>query len=475
MIKLFRPLAAALLLPFLACPAHAQIRGAPGIGLPTNPPPIPKVKIAAGTPVEALVPKPPRFEGAGGPLVGDDLSQVPEVALNHPWARDKKLALNMARQKAAVLHLDRRNRDGFVEALVESRADLAGLPFLKGDACRTPFKLMERFLAARAILNSAGNAGAGQDFTGNPEFSFQFGPAQNFWATARRALSDLGDDELSSRGKVAVFMQMCGPETQLVQKGMTRALSEVGHADASRALAKMALFAPEEDVRRAAIEALKVRRDKDYGDVLVGGLRYPWPAVARRAAEAIARLERKDLIPALLTTLEEADPRLPQPRRFLGKDVDVVRELVRVNHHRNCLLCHAPGDPTELVEGAQFAFSMPLPDQPLPFNSEGYNQNFSPELAVRIDVTYLRQDFSVMQRVVKDDPWPEMQRFDFLVRQRAVSPAEAAAYRKALDLPDDGSVSPYHRAALYALREVTGRDTEPTATAWRRMLKMPRD
>jgi hypothetical protein len=34
-------------------------------------------------------------------------------------------------------------------------------------------------------------------------------------------------------------------------------------------------------------------------------------------------------------------------------------------------------------------------------------------------------------------------------------------------------LSPYHRSALYALRELTGRDTEPTALAWRKLLKLP--
>jgi hypothetical protein len=32
-------------------------------------------------------------------------------------------------------------------------------------------------------------------------------------------------------------------------------------------------------------------------------------------------------------------------------------------------------------------------------------------------------------------------------------------------------MSPYHRAALFALRELTGRDTEPTAAAWRKLVK----
>jgi len=34
-------------------------------------------------------------------------------------------------------------------------------------------------------------------------------------------------------------------------------------------------------------------------------------------------------------------------------------------------------------------------------------------------------------------------------------------------------LSPYHRAALAALRELTGRDTAPTAEAWRLLLKLP--
>ena len=56
-----------------------------------------------------------------------------------------------------------------------------------------------------------------------------------------------------------------------------------------RALARLAIFSAEDDVRAAAIDALKVRREKDYTDILVKGLRYPWPAVAKRAADAIKR------------------------------------------------------------------------------------------------------------------------------------------------------------------------------------------
>jgi hypothetical protein len=73
-------------------------------------------------------------------------------------------------------------------------------------------------------------------------------------------------------------------------------------------------------------------------------------------------------------------------------------------------------------------------------------------------VTYLRQDFSRLQPVEDAGPWPEMQRFDFLVRTREVSEDEAAAYREKLDKRAPGRLSPYHRAAQGALRELTGKD-----------------
>jgi hypothetical protein len=51
--------------------------------------------------------------------------------------------------------------------------------------------------------------------------------------------------------------------------------------------------------------------------------------------------------------------------------------------------------------------------------------------------------------------WSSSQRFDFLVRRRVLTPAEAADLRARLV-----GVSPYRRAAARALRELTGRDFE---------------
>jgi hypothetical protein len=49
---------------------------------------------------------------------------------------------------------------------------------------------------------------------------------------------------------------------------------------------------------------------------------------------------------------------------------------------------------------------------------------------------------------------------------------EAADYRAKLAPKEAGVLSPYHKAALAALRELTGKDTTPTAEAWRKLLKL---
>src|SRR5262249_11234938 len=156
-------------------------------------------------------------------------------------------------------------------------------------------------------------------------------------------------------------------------------------------------FSQEDEVRLAAVEALKVRRERDYTDILLRGLRYPWPAVSRRAADAIARLERHDLVAQLVDLLDDPDPRAPHLKEAAEKGVLVVDELVRVNHHRNCTLCHAPGNNGD-VSAETLTAPVPLPGEQLTPPSQGYRGS-TPDLIVRIDVTYLRQDFSVMQGV----------------------------------------------------------------------------
>jgi len=85
---------------------------------------------------------------------------------------------------------------------------------------------------------------------------------------------------------------------------------------------------------------------------------------------------------------------------------------------------------------------------------------------VRADVTYLKQDFSVVLPVADHGPWPATQRFDFLVRERAATPSDnlAAAGRHG------EAATEQQRSAFFALRALTGLDPGPAVSDWKRAL-----
>ena len=64
----------------------------------------------------------------------------------------------------------------------------------------------------------------------------------------------------------------------------------IHNAEATRALAQLAVFSAEAEVRNAAVAALKERKKADYTPILMRGLRYPWPAAAQYTLQA--NLER---------------------------------------------------------------------------------------------------------------------------------------------------------------------------------------
>jgi hypothetical protein len=196
---------------------------------------------------------------------------------------------------------------------------------------------------------------------------------------------------------------------------------------------------------------LRSRPGAEYHDLLLAALQYPWPETAQAAAEAIVEAECKELTPELERLLSEPDPRAPVTRVLFGREVGVIREVVRLNHNHNCLLCHAVVSPTELREGRLLTGPVPLASQPLP-RPDTYYSSGSPDMRVRADVTYLRQDFSLLQAVRDPGPWPKEQRFDFLVRTRLVGETEIADYRAWRAERGAEYVSPYQRAVHTALQ-----------------------
>ncbi len=471
-------------------------------------------KIDPATPLKDLLPAAPKVKSDAGPVLDGDLTQVPEVLFQAPMARDLSIVegtRHTAHTIAKINHLNSVKTDRFMEALRAERLDLAGLPFAMGDACRTKGERSEQFALAVATvrramsrnrtvqtsvaapnppppapsapasaLSAPVSTSNGTTFTIVERIVESPNSATAFWDQYQTlcaeedrspARADRAHREHVTLARVAALMQVLAPEPPELRVGLVKYLAGVTHVESTRALAKLAIFSVEDEVRQAALEALKVRRERDYTEILLQGLRYPWPAVARHAGEAVVKLERTDLLPQLVELLGEPDPRAPVVKQVDQKKVQVVRELVRINHHRNCLLCHAPGN-TGTVAPASLTAAVPIPGEALPTPSEGYRSS-SPDVLVRVDVTYLRQDFSVRQAVADANPWPEMQRFDFLVRTRELTADQAEEYRQKLVAGGKGRLSPYQRAAVTALRDLTGQDAEPSAEAWRRLLELP--
>jgi hypothetical protein len=419
------------------------------------------------------------------------LADVPEVSLEDSLARglpaDEGFE-HIAHLIEKINHVNTAKTDAFVEALIARRSDVGGLPYTMGDACRLSAERGQQFLSELRVLRGA---------MGDPANLAKHLPNPTSQPSS----------EATIKARVAALVQVVGPEGAQLGQEMVKYLAKITHMDATRALAKLAIFSEEDQVRKDALAALTVRRvialasnakapqDQDYTDILLAGLNYPWPAVAERAADAIVQLKRQDLAPQLVEVLDRPDPRAPQLREKDSKKVPVVREVVRINHLRNCLLCHSPGSPAavqgstpdgdprtkEVVDevrevrrgpvAGELTAPVPVPGQQLsPPSPSGYGRSTIPDILVKFDVTYLRQDFSVKLPVADAQPWPAVQRFDFLVRTRELTEPEAEAYRALLRPTEASELSPYQRAAVASLRQLTGRDAEPTAAAWRQLL-----
>jgi hypothetical protein len=486
-------------------------------------------KIDPKTPIKDLLPTRPSDPLPAGPFLGEDLTKVPEVSFQQPVAKSPKAMEEIAHTMARINHVNQKKSDAYMEALIASRPDLSGMPFTLGDACRMKAQRTPAFLNSLTRVRKNMNTQLSVTVADASKAPQQ--AADTFWnqfqmQSVQEDRAGTNDDVV--RARIAALMQVLGPDSAAMRQGLVKHLAAIPHVEATRALAKLAIFSAEEEVQTAAIDALKIRRDKDYTDILLQGLRYPLPAVAERTARAIVKLERSDLISQLVAFLDEPDPRAPVTKVIDDKPTPVVHELVRINHHRNCLLCHAPEQsrnvaftnsiaapgmpgpgpgsaasppvpapprPADVKEPqiraeqlmalknaqvlrakgfpapATITAQVPVPGEPFPTPSQGYD-NSIPDILVRIDATYLRQDFSLMQKVADAHPWPEMQRFDFLVRTRTLTPEQEQAYRDEIQKSEAAGKTPYRQATLLALRSLTGRDAGTTAQAWRSALKL---
>jgi hypothetical protein len=384
-----------------------------------------------------------------------ELARVPEVDLERipPNAQQAKQRLAQLTQK---IRTEDSVQDGFVKNLIKTRTDLKGLPFLMGGACRMDATMTSAFASAVATTHDALRAADKSNSLRSVE------PVQRFWER-------WGGQDTSSG--IAALTQIYGPQKTERRDSLVKSLQSVDHPASTKALARAAVYDFDYQVRFDALDGLKGRSKQDYTDVLMAGLHHPWPNAARNAANAIIRLERQDMVPQLVAFLAEPDPCAPVEKEVDGKPECTVREVVRINHHRNCLLCHAPAQQNTMPGGVVAVVPTPGESFPMPDDSGGSPYGSMPtESMIRADITYLRQDFSLLQPVANASPWPEMQRFDFLVRTRVLTPDEAERARKQAQ----PALSENHKAAIHALERLTGKhDVAPTAVAWSEAVNLP--
>ncbi|MEQ8790314.1 MAG: HEAT repeat domain-containing protein [Pirellulaceae bacterium] len=348
--------------------------------------------------------------------------------------------------------------------LVRQRDDLAGLPFQFRDGCQIEGERLNCLAEVSRTINGSIRLPTPSSTMARPIVGFSISSAPRSPTERMQAILDrLGDSQQwNKREHVAALEQTLQVEGEMIVLAMVDALSRIEGREATQALARRALYDVSSAVRAKAIDALRTRGVPQYRDALTAGLRYPWAPVSIHAAEALVRLDVKEVAPRLIRMLEEPPPTAPQ-RDVRGRMV--VRELVKVNHLRNCALCHAPATPDSF---GSFGGLVPTPGEKLPVNFYGEIGGAS----VRADATYLRQDFSVMESVVDAAPWPSMQRFDFLVRTRVLS-VEERAQLEASSWENPGSSS-HRQALLYALRGLTGKDGGDDPQRWRELVGLVR-
>jgi hypothetical protein len=281
-------------------------------------------------------------------------------------------------------------------------------------------------------------------------------------------VADMQGSEWLQPEAVATLSQMLMAEDRPLRLLMVAMLELIPGREATLALARAAVYDLSPDVREAAVGALRQRGDRaQVRPVFLQGLQHPWPSAADHAAEALVNLGDAESVPDLVGLLGKPSPTAPAKLPDSANAAPIVRELVRVNHLANCVMCHAPSlNQTDPVRGL-----VPTSGQPVPptFQPQYYEQG-NPNLSfVRADITYLRQDFAVPQPVAKPNHWPENQRYDYLVRTR---PATVADWKAAND-PIAQANYPQREAVLFALRELTGADQGTKTESWEKGLARP--
>jgi hypothetical protein len=331
-------------------------------------------------------------------------------------------------------------------AYLATRPDLTGLPLRLGGSCRTTADAT-RLLGA--ISKTLRPLQARRDLENDEERPLRPGEDPHRRAAMWAMLGVLHHHKTawSKEPAVGALEQMLEVDSPRFRMALVKFLADIEGEKATETLARRAVFDFSAEIRREAVGALRDRPAEQVRPVLLSALRHPWAPAADHAAEALAALGDRKAVPALEDLLKQDDP-CAATREKDGKWVR--QELVRVNHLRNCLLCHPPSrSEDDPVRGP-----IPTPGSPLP---EIYYDRGFPGQTIRADITFLKQDFSTFQHVADADRWPVTQRFDFFVRTRPATAAEVKAQLDRQTTPaEKGKPSSYSQrdAVAWALAEL---------------------
>lgn len=358
-----------------------------------------------------------------------ELQKVGETSLVKPNEQRDKFLAEVVKQT--------KNNPKTVGALAvtKGRSDLAGLPFRFGtDAVMNPDKAKELDAMAKAVRTAA----LGRQPAERKE-NARFGVSPTDWV-----LGTVGSENPVWSDEVAVscVQQMFQSSDMDTRLQASQALTRVRSPETTATLTKWAVFDPSDRVRAAAITALAERDRAEVQAHLLTLLRYPWPRAVEHACEAIVELGLTEAVPSLAMALDSADPEAefsaPLPG---GGSARFRRVMTKVNHVRNCLLCHPASDRQAVLAGTD-------PDESLleKLSNPSFEQYYEvpSSRSVTAAATFLKQDFSA---ILPGKQHARTRRYDYFV-----------AVRRADELPvsDRGINNPYKAAIRFALRELAG-------------------
>ena len=371
-------------------------------------------------------------------LVGIEKELVQYNSVQPPSAQDAQQILKLENQYVETAEkLDKYRGENGVEPLLEfleQRPELKGLPLVMGDECHME---PEQALAMSHISKTVGVALAQFDRFGTRNARQNDSWRYNLLKDKIITNSSTFNDEHS----LTTLDQMLQVDHPRLRVELIEVLKESGTEKGIELLARRAKFDLTAEVRLAATKALAAFEPEQYRQYLLDGFDYPWAAVAEHSAEALVRLDDTGALDELVELLRAPNPNLPQRNQ---QGVFVKREVVAINHMKNCLLCHAPS--TGVQDRGRAV--VPSWNEPLPrLYYHAPRGSF-----VRADTTYLRQDFSVMQEVEDHGPWPKQQRYDYVVYSKEMTNEQARDYFQDHRNPENKQ----REAVLFALRELTG-------------------